>query len=947
MTFRIRSLAILLLVLAPAALHAQGISNVTITAPDLILVSGERIQLEAVARDGQGNPRDNDRFIFRSSNANVASADPSGIVTAANPGIASVTANVQGTNATSAGVLLQVIPLRIDIAGAASEIKVGEARQFTAAAIDINGQPIPGVVFRWQVTGANGFNTRAATIDSNGLLKSNGIGLMTIRAQIEYPGRSAAHIPMFEGLMQVPVTARREFKLTRLLANTTMDRGLGLRPAYNSEPGINDSGQIAFTASLDGLGSALMFYDGGKFNMLASAGTPGPLGGYIWHFEGPPAINNRGDVLVRVGTSFGWGLLRATQSSGLTFILENGAAEGVGRMNFFRPGRYSINDRGDMVFLGDVLRTGTTVSKTGLFLLNDTSFRYIWSAADPLPGFPADFAFDNSMFGVDGNGVVYFRVTSGSNSAIFRADGLSEPVKIAGTGANIGTGSSTVQLRDVQNLAVSPNGTVAFSVTANGGSGIVAGIVRLRSGEKNLEFLLQRSVGLVLSVNDAGETLYSGDPGRDPWWGIYTWKDATLQFLRFSYNSDFPLPGGENPTWARTGKITARGEIYVSLDSSESHLLMSRIDGPPRTLWKAGTVLNPKANLNFQGIVPGAQVGPLHVFGGGSNASIMEVGTAGMRTIWVPGDRLVQGVNGTTFNYAAKNPAGDLYLTFGDGIIRFSNGRADAVARFPVDDRDKVTLRGPSGFYDGNNALSVNSAGAFVFNARTDRENRLELYTGGVITPIVILGGSSQTASPGGGKFSGLANTALRQNSVLIDERGRVMINAQVSGGPSGLFLNQNGQWKSAALLRTTSIAGATPSNFRAMRVAGETFYAMFDLSNGDTMIAQYDGQTWTPLVRKSDVLPDGTGLNNFQNAFAVNRRGEIVYSAGANGEKLILRTADGVYHLIYSEMTPTDDGDRLPSQTFEFDIRDDGLIYFTGFDSTDRSVVYKAERIP
>ena len=60
----------------------------------------------------------------------------------------------------------------------------------------------------------------------------------------------------------------------------------------------------------------------------------------------------------------------------------------------------------------------------------------------------------------------------------------------------------------------------------------------------------------------------------------------------------------------------------------------------------------------------------------------------------------------------------------------------------------------------------------------------------------------------------------------------------------------------------------------------------------------------------------------------------------------MLFRSGDGVNHPVYSEMTLTDDGDRLPSQTFEFDIRDDGLIYFAGFDALDRSTIYKAERI-
>src|SRR5207249_4229696 len=153
---------------------------------------------------------------------------------------------------------------------------------------------------------------------------------------------------------------------------------------------------------------------------------------------------------------------------------------------------------------------------TGLFLINDQTFRSVWANTDALPTFPADFAFDNSMFGVDRNGVVYFRVFSGRLSAIYRTDSMSEPVKIAGTGTTLAGGT---QIQDVQNLALSPNGTVAFNITA----GAQAGVVRQRSGSQNLQYLSQRSVGVVLSVNDNGDTLYSGDPGVEPFWGVYVW----------------------------------------------------------------------------------------------------------------------------------------------------------------------------------------------------------------------------------------------------------------------------------------------------------------------------------------------------------------------------------------------------------------------------------------
>src|SRR5205823_8130719 len=113
----------------------------------------------------------------------------------------------------------------------------------------------------------------------------------------------------------------------------------------------------------------------------------------------------------------------------------------------------------------------------------------------------------------------------------------------------------------------------------------------------------------------------------------------------------------------------------------------------------------------------------------------------------------------------------------------------------------------------------------------------------------MIQSGQTQTASPGDGKFSGVMGTNMRQNAVLIDEGGRVLVNALVNGGPAGLFLYENGQWNIAALFGKTSIDGVTVNNVRAIHVAGNTFYALLDMSNGDTLLAQYNGQNWVTLV--------------------------------------------------------------------------------------------------
>src|SRR5207247_7832036 len=61
--------------LAPLVVYGQGIpggiSGIVVSAPQLIFISGQQMQLEAVARDGQGNPRTADKSTFRSSNPAV------------------------------------------------------------------------------------------------------------------------------------------------------------------------------------------------------------------------------------------------------------------------------------------------------------------------------------------------------------------------------------------------------------------------------------------------------------------------------------------------------------------------------------------------------------------------------------------------------------------------------------------------------------------------------------------------------------------------------------------------------------------------------------------------------------------------------------------------------------------------------------------------------------
>ena len=87
------------------------------------------------------------------------------------------------------------------------------------------------------------------------------------------------------------------------------------------------------------------------------------------------------------------------------------------------------------------------------------------------------------------------------------------------------------------------------------------------------------------------------------------------------------------------------------------------------------------------------------------------------------------------------------------------------------------------------------------------------------MTPRTPSATSAPTASPSGGTFSDWL--PLMGSTVALDDGGRAMVGASVRGGKSGLFLYENHQWRTAALLDTTQIDGETVRQVSMLRSAG------------------------------------------------------------------------------------------------------------------------------
>jgi uncharacterized protein YjdB len=149
--------------------------NVTPTSSS-VSVNGQQ-QFTANALDSNGTTVSGQTFTWTSSSPSVASISTAGIATGVAPGSTQVTALTAGI--TSTAVTLTVSPsiASVSISPMSATIKVGQTQQFTASAVDANGNTVSQAAFSWH----NSFGG-VASIDGNGLATAIAPGTVMITA---------------------------------------------------------------------------------------------------------------------------------------------------------------------------------------------------------------------------------------------------------------------------------------------------------------------------------------------------------------------------------------------------------------------------------------------------------------------------------------------------------------------------------------------------------------------------------------------------------------------------------------------------------------------------------------------------------------------------------------------------------------------------------------------
>ena len=206
-------------------------TTVTVNPATALLVSLDAtVQLSAEVRDQNGNAMTGTAVTWSSSDATVATVDPSGLVTAASGGSAVVTATAGAASGTAA-VAVDQTPAEVAVDPATHTlVALGDTIRLSAEALDANGNVVAAAQLAWSSS-----DTSVATVNSSGLVTAMANGTTTVTAvagevrgtaeiTVEHPAGAALVATLVRPASLAPAEAGKQGRDTIVVAVTD---GLG------------------------------------------------------------------------------------------------------------------------------------------------------------------------------------------------------------------------------------------------------------------------------------------------------------------------------------------------------------------------------------------------------------------------------------------------------------------------------------------------------------------------------------------------------------------------------------------------------------------------------------------------------------------------------------------------------------------------------------------------
>ena len=916
----------------------------SIGAPKAGVLAGETMTLTPILRDAGGNLIPATDWVWTSLNPDTLAVDSGGNVTGLQLGTGGIKLESPSKAGTLFGTLqLEVQPKNVTLTPQTATVNAGDSVTFVATAFDVNDQPLPNAGFSWDLTAEDGrpnLIRSTTSIDANGVFTSTDVGNYTVHAQLTYTLLQA--LPShFEVLAHVSVVLPQYYQIDRLLTSDPVT-AKRLLPA----PGVftgSESGAMAFTASADGLSTAMIAYQGGNSEAVVTTGFPSPQpGGVIAGFQSV-AMNAKGEALIAIkaGDRANGALLARSGPVTQYVLLDNATGSDANgnpaaNLTFMQLTPYCLNDNGTAVIKALYLPQDQTDPRDGIFLLRNAlgqavSPQLLWSAEMALPSVPLtgtpgrlQFIFDNTEpvagwagqkgLGIDNQENVYFIARSAQGRGLFQVRAGGTPQKIIAVGDTF----LNSKVKDIQDLIVTGSGDVAIRVDLTAGD---VHVTLFRLGKYFADLLIQGNPNPRLLAASAAGVLFEGVPAIGKPEALYLWNFKTATSV---------LGISAAATYISTATMNSKGSFVAVVRTATNNFVLTQPG--VGTLLTSGSAANLTAAADLQSIVKGSRAA-LPSIEMSDPASLFEPDGAGNA---VPKVVLGQTLStGLLYGGADRFPedlAGNQYFVSANTLFRYAGGVTTPLVLSGAKASDGVLLT-------PRRALGANGQGAVLFDCATNAVNaeiRMYKWQGGALTLV------TRTKTAFGG------HQIVDWSEAALDESGNAAVILALDDGSQELAEWTGATAKSIANTRYGGqLAGEQVVRFDRLRAAGSAFFARFALVADyyRATVVRFTSAGLDATVRSGDMLPDGTVLGDLRLTDA-NRNGDVIFTSTAQltGTQVLgIRSADGRIRIVAANNQALPTGDYL-ERFSDASIRDDGTIYFLALDVNDRAMLFRAK---
>jgi uncharacterized protein YjdB len=157
-----------------------AVASVELTPTTLNLSVGQRSQLTATARAADGGTLPGRTISWATGDADIATVDPNGMVTAVATGDVAVTATSEGKIATAAVTVSNLAVATVAVLPSPSSVAVGKTARLTAVPKAADGTELIGRPVSWATS-----DPAVVTVDGTGLITGVAVGDATIAATSE------------------------------------------------------------------------------------------------------------------------------------------------------------------------------------------------------------------------------------------------------------------------------------------------------------------------------------------------------------------------------------------------------------------------------------------------------------------------------------------------------------------------------------------------------------------------------------------------------------------------------------------------------------------------------------------------------------------------------------------------------------------------------------------